>query len=306
MEWRDLFDAGTLIDLTCGLWSGMVRVKPEDLGIPDTEEVREVLTLGHERLVPKEALDRLRQIANEARGEVERASIYFPLVPGARFVPKEKRAALEGVLDYHQTIFEGAKVDFTVNYTKYKEEMEPKIRKALMDATGNDEQVVERGLKRILAKYPSEGEVGSKFYFGWKSFAVTAPIDGSIPEELKGVENDVSEAIKGMMKSLREEVIEKIGHILEMLKRGAKFTAKTLRSSRDLFSKVKSLNIFGDTELVDAMNKFEKILLTIDPGAEDDNSAVSLSGLKKELEENLEAAVEKAQSKLTLGKRVFK
>lgn len=305
LTWKDLFDCGTIVHLTVGIWSGMVKVSPNDLGIPDTQEVRDVLTLGHERLVPKESLDRMRTISGEARKGVDNSSISFPLIIGGRFVPKNKRTVLEETLSYHRTLFEAAKLEFVANYNNYKETMKPKIRKALMDAT-SDSELVERALERISTKYPSSNKIVNKFKFEWKSFTISEPIDDAVASSVNSIETDVKDAINTMMKTLREEILEKVEHIKKMLTSGAKFTAKTLRASRDLFKKVRELNVFEDAKLMDTIAKFEKILIGIEPDKDTSDTMISLNELEEELKDSLENAVALASEKLAVGKRQFK
>jgi len=77
LTWGDLFCNGSLIDLDVRIWDGLVRLKAEDLGIPDTENVKTALTFGHERLVPKASLQEIRDKAYQARNTVDGASIPF-------------------------------------------------------------------------------------------------------------------------------------------------------------------------------------------------------------------------------------
>lgn len=298
ITWNDLFREGALTDLDCGIWSARVRLKPSDLGIEDTKEVRKAINMAYARLVPKEAIEKINRLTWDARKAIENCSIPFPLVQGASFVPKGRREELEVKLQELKTQFDGQVAIFLARYDEYKAEMEPVIRQALKDAAHNGDS--EKGIQRILSEYPLVDFIATKFYFTWRTFAISAPIDGTVAEALQDASGDVKDAITSMVQSLRDEVTKKIESIMALVKGGGKYTAKTINSARRVIDRMRKMNVLGDKTLDSALNKLNAALSDY----KGDDNLESFEDVKKELEKDLDKAAEAAAEKLmSLGKR---
>lgn len=298
LSWEMLFAQGSLFDLTAGVWSARVRLKPQDLGIEDTAEVRKAINMAYARLVPKEAIEKINRLIWDARKEVEQCSIPFPLVQGASFVPKDQREVLEQKLSELKTQFDGQVAIFLARYDEYKKEMEPVIRKALQDASHNGDS--EKGVQRILSEYPPVEYIEHKFSFKWRAFAISAPIDGSIAGALESSTGDVKDALATMVGGLRDEAIKKVGEITDLIVRGGKYSAKTINAARRVIDRLHGMNVLGDKQLESALDKLNVVLSDY----KGDGNVASFEEVKAELQKDLDKAAEAAAEKLmSLGKR---
>ena len=296
LTWEDLFSQGTLVDLDVGIWAGLARVLPGDLGIPKTEAVQRALTFGHERLVSKSYLQPLRDLEQAARAAVDNVSITFPLIKGSRYVPRKNRQKLEAELAGIKVEFEAAVAAFLTGYEQHKAEQNIQLRKALMTAA-KDPAAVDGAMARLAGKYPGVQALAGLNFMTWRYLAITAPKDG---EAATGEVNAVTEALTDITKGLRKEVEDKLAEVLALCARGGKITAKTYNSAKRVLDKIAGLNVFGDAKLAEAVEKFRQVI----DGASDaaDAGAVLVAGLepiKAEIAKDTAAAVEAAAKRLT-------
>jgi len=306
VTFADLFSQGTLVDLTVGVWAGLLRVRPEDLGIERTAAVAKALTFGHERLVAKNFLDPIRRQETEARQAVTAFSIAFPLISGSRYVPKARRERLDARLQEIKAQFDAEVEKFVEDYDSHKTEMHSTIRKALNDAARNP-AAVDRAMGRIDAAYPTAAKVREMMYMTWNFFSISAPKDGSV-----GVgENTVHDCIADMVGKLREEIDDKLEDVLKLVARGGKLTQKTYNSAKAVCDRLESLNIFGDQGLATAINRMRNVINQASGYGTDQKDAagaVLASGLepiRAELQKSSEDAV-KAAAEHMAGKSLRK
>lgn len=296
LTWADLFCNGSLIDLDVKVWDGLVRLKAEDLGIPDTEEVKTALTFGHERLVPKGSLQEIRDKAYQARSEVDRFSIPFKLVPGSRYLPLSSRKELVEKLEVFKNQFLAAVNKFLEDYETNSAKQQEVLLKALTDASKN-EAVAERALARLRGLYPTNQELHEKFDLLWRTYSIAAPQDGTAD----GTEgNAIKEEIESMIDKLRERLTEKVKSILELVSRGGKITAKTYNSATKMCDRIMSLNMFGDAGLIAAVAAIREAVSAA--SNQEDGAGETLKNGLEHVEEELirsrEEAIAKAAERL--------
>jgi len=296
LSWADLFLSGSLIDLDISFWDGLVRLRPEDLGIARTDDVKTALTFGHERLVSKGHLKALRDLAYEARKLVTENSVTFKLVPGARYLPKAKRADIDQRLERIRERFGVAVEKFCHEFPTYQEAMRGILRRAITDAAKH-EDVVEVTLQRLEGKYPSVDKLRKTFAISWKIFSIAAPQDG----ETTGDEgSSVTEAVRDMIKELRGEVAAKTKDLLALVAKGGKLTERTWRSARAVCDRLESMNVFSDETLSAAITRLRTVVAQA--AQRDDAGEVLSEGLntiESDLNQNLEEAAQAAADRLT-------
>src|SRR5947208_202581 len=82
---------GVLANLSIRYWRGTKKLNAEDLGLNPDDVSKRLISLGHKRLLPKEATDALALIESRAHAFVENNT--FPFLNGlAHFVPNSKLA----------------------------------------------------------------------------------------------------------------------------------------------------------------------------------------------------------------------
>ena len=305
LGWDALFFQGSIIDLDIEVWSARLSVRPSDLGIEDTKDVREALTLGTVRLAPKKAFDRILQVRRAALKDVENASFNFPFIRGARYVPEVKVASLIEKLKERDQDYNYAVYKFAEEYNEIRVEMLTVIRQALLDAKYKD---IDASMARVNAEYPED--IVTHFGFAWKVYAISGAKSKAAAE---GADEE-AQAVKGIIREiivqLRTEFSEKVEGIAKIIGRGGKVPTTSVASCRELLKRVREMNVFGDEELNRQVIAFERILALADAGEagyantspNDLNS--DLDKIQETMKQSLDDAVAAAEANLTgLGRR---
>src|SRR5207245_10637633 len=79
----DILGSGLIVQLKIKLWTGTAELETNDIGMKP-EELAEHFQLGRKLLVPKDALDPVRQVARRAKYTLEQLSHQLP--DGGRFL----------------------------------------------------------------------------------------------------------------------------------------------------------------------------------------------------------------------------
>ncbi len=301
LGWDTLFFNGSIIDLDIKVWSARLSVRPSDLGIEDTNEVREALGLGIVRLAPKKAFDRILTIRRAALKDVENHSFNFPFIRGARYVPEKKIEPLLEKLRIRRAEFTAEVDGFSDRYNFIRAEMLPVIRKALTDAACDN---LDESLSRIDAEYPED--VKSRFFFGWTSYAISGAKSKAAQDAVTQETEQVKGVVREIVAQLRTEFTDKVSSVTKIIARGGKIPTNSLASCREVLARVKEMNVFGDTELTNQVRAFERVLSISEVEARPDNEALKmdLDAIAANVQESLDEAVAKAEATLTgLGNR---
>ena len=81
---------GVLINVSVRFWRGCKKLKPEDLGLDAQDVSDRLISLGHKRLLPKEATSNLSLIEGRAHALIEANT--FPFLNGLKPFPPEHPA----------------------------------------------------------------------------------------------------------------------------------------------------------------------------------------------------------------------
>ena len=340
MTWDRLFDVGSLIDLDISFWRGQRKLLAADLCLSLGPAGEKVFSLGRKRLVPPEKLIGFQRLEHSARKAVEEASLPFPIT-GARFIPGDKVADLEVGLQALRSEFEDQSRQFAFEYPEIRDQVRPTLIEAADEvwqsiaqngSNGASREEFERAfLARIEAAYPDPRELGRKFRFAWRFFAITAPKNGTLVPEtaieaterarvrddirrraVTSEEAEVREAIAGMADDLRKQLLGPIGFVLDRVKKGEKVTERTLNALRRACNRVKGLNFLGDEALDKALKELDGSLVGVSAKEIRDTDAVrsqvqtAFSGIAAEIRTLADADVESMAESLKLGRRRFR
>ena len=295
LTWADLFVNGSLIDLDISTWDGLVRGLPEDLGIAQTDELKDAMTFGHERLVPSTALQGIRDAASRARRIVEGHTIPFDLVPGSRFSPRSLRQPLLDALAKVRTEFQLAVNLFLEKYESYRLEHRDTLHKALLQASKRQD-VADAALARIVALYPTMETLRVSFNMTWNLFSIAAPRDGADGAEQA---SQIAAEIGHMVDKTREQLTTKVGEIMALATRGGRITEKTYNSALRFCERVERLNIFCDVGLQHAVARVRSAIESA-KGTQEPGPALTagLDTVQGELSKSREAAINNAAATL--------
>lgn len=313
LSWQDLFATGSVFNLTVGRWDRMGRLRPEDIGIEKTDEIRRSFTWGSMKLVPDQSIKPLWRLVAAAKMAVERYTVPFLLIRGARFVPAESKLELEKELEQLAEQLDDAISAFVETYDKAKADQRDVLELGFRDASNGNQAVVERAMGRLPSLYPDEAELRRRFYLRWQSYSLATPQDGTFDGDVLKEATDVRDALKDMLSKLREELSGRAQEIAELVLRGGKITERTYKSTRRLCDKIDRITrTFDDPTLVAASRALR---IAVDDAAafkddkEDRDRALrgGLGEVTEILKESVEVSLKSVEQRLTgLGRRKLK
>lgn len=111
---------GVLLNCSVRYWRGCKKLRPEDLGLDSQTVSDRLISLGHKRLLPREAIASLALIESRAHALVEANT--FPFLNGlGHFLPNTRLAEVTAKLRELETEFWQAKDEFVRHYGKHRE-----------------------------------------------------------------------------------------------------------------------------------------------------------------------------------------
>ncbi len=267
---------GLLLSVSVRYWRARKKLRPEDLGIaPDAIDER-LFSLGHKKLLPKEALQRFALIESRAHAMVEAAT--FPFLGGvARYLPNPKLENTYAGLHGLQNEFELCRDEFLGRYGKMRERALSDWREAAV-RLGVD---TDRMLAVIDDAFPSHDKVARHFAFDIRTFQIAMP--EAVPTarlvEL-GAQREIVEArrqavlaargeidascrefIADCTATLREQTAKLCAEMLTTIRTTGNVHQKTLNRLVKFIDDFKQLNFAGDLEMESQLDRVRSELL---------------------------------------------
>ena len=261
---------GVLISVNVSYWRAAKKLQPQDLGLDPDEVTDRLISLGHKRLVPKDALAAFALIESRAHALVEAAT--FPFLNGiARFLPNRKLAEVTDRLDTLEREFNVERLNFAERYSHLRGEALSEWYDHARKLTSDPERIV----ASVSAAYPTPEQLQTKFGFNTNLFQLALPetldaelVDAGDRHKLmqareqaarearskisQGVESFVGECVA----TLREQTAGLCEEMLESFKSGKSGVhQRTLNRLTDFIDNFKALNFAKDTELEAQLNQ---------------------------------------------------
>ena len=304
LTWSNLFAFGCLIKTRITQCRFQTRINPEDIGIEDIDgEFAKAIYPGHKKLLPDKFLKPISSVIYKIKKLLDDNSLDFPLLEGARFIPKKAKEEVKGMLREYKVQFDAAVEDLIQSYEQAKREQLPNIRKALEKYTENKEnsaEIVNQAMVRIEGSYPTPDYIRAKYNVTWRPMDISVPRDEETAEALEQQSQDVKEAVTGMVDGLRKELLEKITSVIASAKKNETIQAKTLESVETLCNRVENMNILNDIYIKSAIKQL-RIIIRMEDTEQISNNMVSL---KETLDSSAEQSRDAAINSLTkLGRR---
>ncbi len=304
MSNNQLLDAltreGVLVNVSVRFWRAAKKLNAEDLGLKDNQVNGRLISLGHKRLLPKEALSRFALIEGRAHAAVEKHS--FPFLGGiARFVPNNNLARLTETLQGLQEEFQSETACFLATYDQLREQSLDEWR----DAAYGLQVPVEEFVDRIAGTFPPSNKIQSKFTFDTHTYQIAVPDSLHLNAVETGdqmavirtreqVARDAAEKLSqdaevfvaDCVATLRQETADMCREMLQSMQSGKTegVHQKTLNRLLKFIADFKSLNFAGDTELESMLENTRKTLLSRTAEEYRDNMSARTqlqSGLKR-------------------------
>lgn len=303
LNWNALFANGSIVDLKTSIWPAKTKIKASDLGIEDSTAVQKVLSLGSHRLAPAKAFAEIKGHASAAKDAIDRYSMNFGLIRGARYIPDKNLEKLLPELRRHKIAFMESVNEFLDNYDKMKAEHLPLIKSALDDASP-DKETAKNAYQRILSEYPSSTEVRQKFHLAWSVYAIQGARSRAALAAATEEQENVKSIVSSMVTELRGEMAQKLESLMKLTAKGGKLSTKSIESAHNMLDRLESLNVLGDQVLAEQINSLKRAFNSIDKGKVTDDLVMGLNQAQAELEASVEQAIADAESNLTsVGKR---
>ncbi len=162
--------AGVLINVSVRFWRGCKKLKPEDIGLNHDQISDRLISLGHKRLLPKEATAVLTLVEGRAHALVEANT--FPFLNGlGHFLPNGRLEEVTGKLKTLEQEFWNAKQQFVNQYGSLRAQASEEWRR-MVDKLSSDP---DRVLATIEDSFPAVGQMERFFGFDLQMFQITLP-----------------------------------------------------------------------------------------------------------------------------------
>lgn len=167
---RVLTREGVLLNVSVRYWRGCKKLKAEDLGLDPDKISDELISLGHKRLLPKEATAGLSLVESRAHALVDANT--FPFLNGlAHFLPNSKLEEVTGKLKELETEFWQAKQEFLRRYSRLREGAAREWRSMAEKLVADPERVV----ANIEVSFPTPDRMPRYFGFDVQLFQIAVP-----------------------------------------------------------------------------------------------------------------------------------
>lgn len=318
-----LFKHGTLFDLDVGRWAGIKQMNEDDLLLKEVD--KEVVYLGHKKLVPKEAMQRLVRLEGAARAAVNRRSIEFP-IPGIRFVPLSALPDLIEELEETRVQFESAVTVFINGYQDMKERQLRKLAEQATSLAFLEVQKLPRDQWDQKAKelnewvklqklknesfYPPVDKIRQKFRLGWRLFKLSehSELDALDSERSrllaagqKQLQDDMGKWVRDATAALHKTLGESAKNAKELLEKHGKLSPRSLAPLFQAFETFKAMDFTGSSQFRETISKLEDQFSRKEDGSIDYvATADSSSNMKALLETIADLAVDEIADKAGL------
>lgn len=284
-----IFQKGVLIDLNISFWHGRKALKPEDLGLDQSEVNEKLFSLGQKRHLPKDWIRKFSRIDTTARLLLADWAFRYGKSE-AHFVPMNALPILMKKLEELQNEFFETAEEFKADYDKVKEEMiaayeeeAHDIYNRLIKTEINEFQFVKRYMEKIEAFYPSS--IADKYSFSWHFYEVTLPREFSTEEvddihkklneeEIKKQEaqkiinqyrneaaKQAQEFMNTCVQKLRQATVEVCSKMKNFIGKDNKtITDSRLDKIKEFISKFRAMNFLDDYNVNLQLNELEKTL----------------------------------------------
>jgi len=263
---KNSFEEMVAIQLNVRFWPGQAKLKPADLGLKENE-VPEIFYLGNKKLYPQEIRQQFGHLSSKARSYLNDHSYPF-VMEYVRAIPKRNLARVVERLEELKAEFMTKAQEFLVEYDAIREGWRAKYPDIW---------------EHLAPHYPPRDYLKRRFDFFWTVFEIKGAEvqEGSAPEIIEAYEHaraDLQARYEEMVEEavvyLRKKVLEVVNNLSSRLKEGRIVRNDTLESVRRVEGWFKDLNIFGDTQVEEALTQLRAAVNGTDYEALKDNETL--------------------------------
>lgn len=268
---------GVLINVSVRYWRAHKKLKPEDIGLEPDKVSARLISLGHKRLLPKEATAALALVESRAHSLVEANT--FPFLNGlAHFAPNAKLGEVTGKLKALEAEFWLAKQQFVSQYAELRDAALVEWREMANDLSDDPVRVV----AAIEAAFPPAPMLERKFGFDTQLFQIAVPerlgLDllnladqenlvqarqQAAREAAARIRHQAESFVAECVASLREQTATLCQEMLHSIRTGETGVhQKTLNRLIRFIDQFKEMNFVGDAEMEAQLETVRRELLT--------------------------------------------
>jgi len=274
---QSLTREGVLISVSVRYWRAHKKLKAEDIGLQPDKVSDRLISLGHKRLLPKEATAALALVESRAHSLVEANT--FPFLNGlAHFVPNAKLGEVTAKLKALEAEFWLAKNQFVSQYGKLRDDALEEWREMAGNLSDDPALVV----AAIEAAFPPAPTLERKFGFDTQLFQIAVPerlgLDLLAIGDQENLVNARQEAaqeaaakiraqtetfIADCVASLREQTANLCSEMLQSIRTGETGVhQKTLNRLIKFIEQFKAMNFVGDATMEQQLETVRRELLS--------------------------------------------
>lgn len=261
---------GVLIGLRIRFWRAAKKLRAHELGLDEANVSKKLISLGHKRLLPRDALADFALIESRAHALV--ADNTFPFMGGiGRFLPNTKLEQVRSGLNKLKGEFNSRLERFYEEYDMLRHNSLQEWRAEAPNLCPDDPQ---RVVDSVITAFPDAGRLERYFGFSFNLFQMQAPetLDSRLVsfgdqqaiaearEEATRVakvqiDAGVEEFVGECVTALREQTATLCDEMLESFKGGKSGVhQRTLNRLVDFIGHFRELNFVGDKELEAHLN----------------------------------------------------
>jgi len=296
---------GVLVNVSVRYWRATRKLNAEDLGLDPDNVTERLISLGHKKLLPREALERLALVESRAHTLVESSTFSF-LNGLGHFLPNSKLAEVTAKLKDLENEFDQARQAFLDRYGELRQQASTEWYEAARRLVADPERLV----ATIEASFPNLAQMQRAFGFDVHLFQLRAPEgldlalvsreeqaqviaarDKAATEAAAQIHRGAESFVADCVASLRQETAKLCEEMLESMRTGKTGVhQKTLNRLVRFIDEFKQLNFVGDQEMESQLERVrQEFLLRSAEDYRDDSAA------KARLEQGLEALAQTAR-----------
>lgn len=318
-----IFENYVAMSLHTSSYPGRIPLTPELTGMENHPDITSVFHLGSLSALPESATKEINAIYGEAREHLRANSVRFAQLPGVRLVQIDKVPAMMVRLRELRAKVAEAVTEYQTKFPEYVKQQRPVIEAALfkalkLDKLDPDDPAFMKGvatlgdlLAYVDGAYPTPLEAAARFGLRWKEpFKIANSKEGVDAESAAAEVEEVKSVLQGVAEELRSELVKCVVEpIKRLLAKEGKLTKRTTNAAREAIERIRGLNIIGDSQLTEMLNRAELWCNRIDTdatGAIANGLGASLGDIEQMAQADVELAVEQAEAALTaVGRRRF-
>ena len=268
---------GVLLSVSVRYWRAAKRLQAQDLGLDPEDVADRLISLGHKRLMPKDALAAFALIESRAHALVEAAT--FPFLNGiARFLPNRKLSDVTGMLSRLESEFQEARNAFANRYASLREEALREWREQARRLADDPERIV----ASVSAAFPAPDRLDRYFSFNTSLFQIQLPatLDAELvtsgerqalmrarEQAAQDARRKISEGVETFVgdcvASLRQQTAQLCDEMLESFRSGKTGVhQRTLNRLTEFIDNFRALNFANDEELESRLIRVREQYLT--------------------------------------------